>query len=73
MTDIALTESRKLSKNQKLAERQKLAGTYRKAVKERRDELRALYPELMREIDEHFRAGSMTTLAGLTERVLAEL
>jgi hypothetical protein len=73
MTDIALTESRKLTKDEKLAEGQKLSRTYRKAVKERRDELRALYPELMGEIDEHFRAGSMATLAELTEWLLVKL
>jgi hypothetical protein len=73
MTDIALTKNRKLNKDEKFAEGQKLSRAYRKAVKEQRDELRTLYPELMREIDECFRAGAMTMLPALTEKLLTKL
>jgi hypothetical protein len=73
MTDIALTESRKLTKDEKLAEGQKLSRAYWKTVNERRDELRAHYPELLREIDARFRASTMITLPELTEWVLMKL
>jgi hypothetical protein len=73
MSDLPLRTSRKLNKNEKLTEGQKLSRAYRKAMKEQRDELRSSYPELLREIDEHFRAGSMDTMPQLAEWVLAKL
>jgi hypothetical protein len=73
VTGLPLGDSRKLRKDERLTERSKLSRAYRKAVKEQRDELRALYPELMREIDERFRAGAMATLPELTEALLAKL
>jgi hypothetical protein len=46
VTGLPLGDSRKLRKDERLTERSKLSRAYRKAVKEQRDELRALYPEL---------------------------
>jgi hypothetical protein len=73
MSDLPLADSRKLTKNERLTECNKLSCGYRKTIKERRDELRALYPELMHEIDERFRAGTMATISELTEQLLAKL
>jgi len=73
MTDLPLHASRKLRKDERFTERNKLSRAYRKAVKEQRDELRALYPALTREIDERFRAGTMVTLPELTEQLLEKL
>jgi hypothetical protein len=71
--DLPLHRSRALSRNEKLAEGTKLSRAYRREVKERRDELRAHYSELLREIDERFRAASMGTLPALTEWLLTKL
>jgi hypothetical protein len=73
MSDIAITKSRTLTRDEKLREGTKLSRTYRREVKERRDELRTQYPEFLREIDERFRAASMDTLSELTEWTLAKL
>jgi hypothetical protein len=71
MNDLPLTKSRKLNKDGKLAESQKLSRAYRTAVREQRDELRAVY--LLHEIDQLFRAGAMTMLPELTKQLLAKL
>jgi hypothetical protein len=73
MSDLPIIESRKLTKDERLTERSKLSRAYRKEVQEQRNELHALYPELMREIDERFRAGTIATLPELTERLLEKL
>jgi hypothetical protein len=73
MSDFILHNSRELGRDEKLREGQKLSRAYRREVKERRDELRIQYPDLLGEIDAHFRAASMDTLPELTEWVLAKL
>jgi hypothetical protein len=73
MTDLPLHCSRELTKDEKLAEVQKLSRAYRREIQKRRDELRNHYPELLREIDERFRAASMDTLSELTEWLLTKL
>jgi hypothetical protein len=48
--------SREPTKEPRQTERNKLSRSYWTAVRQERNELRALYPELMHEIDERFRA-----------------
>jgi hypothetical protein len=65
--------SRKLTRDVKLTDGQKLTRAYHHAVKKRRDELRAHYPELLHEIDEYFRGATMNSLPQLTEWTLTKL
>jgi hypothetical protein len=73
MSDQFLHRSRELTRDEKLREGTKLSRAYRREVKERRDELRAHYPELLNDIDVRFRAVSMGVLPELTEWLLAKL